>query len=248
VDGWTTRICPLPIPTQLNATENAMPPRAAGATGKRVAKAAAISAPPRPKRLAAAAAPRSYAEADEGEDVVVTPSDVAEVAAAARSSAPAAPSGSRSVAGHDGSRDAWGRLSAFKDAPSHFRPNLTPRQMLEQGMHGGIYFNPKGGKPGILYPRHTHPDGIPGVGIDEFPPAWFEGVPSRLYSSRCYSVANNRYRVKSGLDQEGWERSGWICPVDPRGWTQWYFRFFLGRRLEGDEGESYATTERDARR
>ena len=104
-------------------------------------------------------------------------------------------------------------------------------------MHGGIYFNPKGGKPGVKYPRGRYPNGIPGVSITEFPPEWFAGVPKELYQSRKYSAARNLHCVKSGLDQAGWESSGWINACDPRGWTQWYFRFYSGRRLSGGEDE-----------
>lgn len=109
--------------------------------------------------------------------------------------------------------------------------------MLLKGMHGGIYFNPKGGKPGLKYPRSRYPDGIPGVGYEEFPKEWFEGVPRELFASRRYDATRNCHKVKSGLDQAGWESSGWINDCDPRGWTQWYFRFFQGRRLEGGEDE-----------
>jgi len=143
----------------------------------------------------------------------------------------------RRVAPHKGTKDAQGRLTPFKDAPAHFKPNLTPSEMLRKGMHGGIYWNPKGGKPGIRYPRNKFPKGIPGVSIDEFPKEWFEGVPKELYLSRRYSTNNNCYKVKSGLDQAGWESSGWITDHDPRGWTQWYFRFYSGRRLDDGEDE-----------
>ena len=143
----------------------------------------------------------------------------------------------RRVAPHKGTKDAQGRLTPFKDAPAHFKPNLTPSEMLRKGMHGGIYWNPKGGKPGIRYPRNKFPKGIPGVSIDEFPKEWFEGVPKELYLSRRYSTSNNCYKVKSGLDQAGWESSGWITDHDPRGWTQWYFRFYSGRRLDDGEDE-----------
>ena len=165
------------------------------------------------------------------------PAIVKSASGCAVKAAPSAPQGTRWTSCHTGSKDANGRLTAFKDAPSWFRPTLTPREMLLLGMHGGIYFNPKGGKPGVKFPRSKYPDGIPGVTINEFPVEWFEGVPRELYASRRYDCARNAYKVKSGLDQVGWETSGWINPCDPRGWTQWYFRFFSGRRLEGGEDE-----------
>ena len=139
--------------------------------------------------------------------------------------APAKPGGLMQVSCHTGAKDDNGRLKAFKDAPSWFRPTLAPREMLLKGMHGGIYFNPKGGKPGVKYPRSKFPKGIPGVTVDEYPEEWFEGVPKALYMSRKYDTRHNAYRVKSGLDQAGWESSGWINECDPRGWTQWYAFF-----------------------
>ena len=149
-----------------------------------------------------------------------------------------AKAGAKWVSCHSGVKEkATGRLAPFVDAPSWFRPSLTPREMLLKGMHGGIYFNPKGGKPGIKYPRSKYPKGIPGVTIDEYPKEWFAGVPKELYMSRRYDASRNCYGVKSGLDQAGWESSGWITEWDPRGWTQWYFRFFMGRRLSDGEDE-----------
>ena len=183
--------------------------------------------------------------------------------------APPKPTGQKMVSCHTGEKEN-GRLVKFKDAPAWFRPVLTPREMLLKGMHGGIYFNPKGGKPGVKYPRNKYPNGIPGVTIDEYPDKWFKGVPKELYASRRYDHKRNAYGVKSGLDQVGWETSGWINQCDPRGWTQvcvrvcdskallflvsdfvltaslsslslacaqWYFRFYMGRRLSGGEDE-----------
>ena len=37
----------------------------------------------------------------------------------------------------------------------------------------------------------------------------------------CWNV-----QVKSGQNQAQWEKAGWITAQDPRGWFQWYCRFF----------------------
>ena len=115
----------------------------------------------------------------------------------------------------------------FKDRDD-FRPNLTPSQCIRAGIFGGIYFNPRGGKPGILGAQ---------VAIDpkEFPKAWFDRLPIEAYAGRRYDASRNRYKVVAGKDQAFWESKGWIDPQDPRGWFQWYCRFFMGRRTDDDD-------------
>lgn len=127
----------------------------------------------------------------------------------------------------EGTRDELGRL-VFDDAPD-FRPTLTPKQVIQAGSFGGIYFNPIGGRPGIISPS--------GVDIDasEFPADWFEGLEDDMYKARRYIAERNKYKVKAGQNQADWERSGWIAAQDPRGWFQWYCRFYQGRRSADDE-------------
>ena len=54
-----------------------------------------------------------------------------------------------------------------------------------------IYFNPKGGKPGIKYP-----DGVP-IDHTEFPKDWFEGLDEEFYLARRYLASRNKYGVSS---------------------------------------------------
>ncbi|PRW44939.1 Cysteine histidine-rich domain [Chlorella sorokiniana] len=125
----------------------------------------------------------------------------------------------------EGQRDSQGRL-VFGDHPE-FRPNLTPKQVIRAGSFGGIYFNPVGGKPGILGKRVE-------VSHEEFPADWFAGLPKKQYAARIYTFSTNKYGVKAGQDQAFWEDKGWIDKQDPRGWFQWYCRFYQGRRSADD--------------
>jgi hypothetical protein len=60
-----------------------------------------------------------------------------------------------------------------------------------------IYFNPKGGRPGIWGPT---------VDIDhkEFPADWFEGLPDKMFQARRYDIKTNKYGVKAGQPQAAW--------------------------------------------
>ncbi len=87
-----------------------------------------------------------------------------------------------------------------------FKPQLTPKKMLELGVFGGAYF---------------------GLNIKEYPKSWF----TKAKISKNFDVNLNRFRVASGLSREHWIKKGWIFKEDPLGWFQWYCRFSLGRRI-----------------
>jgi len=93
-----------------------------------------------------------------------------------------------------------------KDYYKIFKPELSPKKMLELGVFGGSYF---------------------GLSIKEYPKSWFK--KSKI--SRTFDVNINRFRIKSGLSKKHWIEKGWIFKEDPLGWFQWYCRFSMGRRL-----------------
>ena len=88
-----------------------------------------------------------------------------------------------------------------------FKPELSPKKMLELGVFGGSYF---------------------GLNIKEYPKSWF--VHTKI--SKNFNVNLNRFKVKSGLSRQHWMEKGWIFKEDPLGWFQWYCRFSNGRRIK----------------
>jgi len=97
-----------------------------------------------------------------------------------------------------------------RDFDPDFKPELTPGEMLELGVFGGKYMTDC---------RH------------EFPETWF--AKAKLSPGRS-DPSLNYFGVTASQPLSVWRRKGWIHPNDPRGWFQWYCRYFLGRRL-GDE-------------
>ena len=93
-----------------------------------------------------------------------------------------------------------------EDCYKIFKPQLTPKKMLEMGVFGGSYFDGK---------------------IKEYPKSWF--INAKL--SKSFDVEKNRFKVKAGLTRKEWLEKGWIFKEDPLGCFQWYCRFKNGRRL-----------------
>ena len=94
-----------------------------------------------------------------------------------------------------------------------FKPHLSPQEMLEIGIFGGLYF---GGD-------------IP----KEFPKKWFKNA--KLSDDGIKQKELNYYGVDASQPLVVWQSKGWIHKDDPRGWFQWYCRYYMGRRHEDDE-------------
>jgi len=115
----------------------------------------------------------------------------------------------------------------FEDNPD-FRPNLSPKEVLQLGSFGGTYFRP-------IYSSVTKQKYGKEV-WEELPKDWLAGLNIRTQvASPVYDNKVNKYGVKCGASLEEWENSGWIVKQDPYGWFQWYCRFYQGRRTEDDE-------------
>jgi hypothetical protein len=99
----------------------------------------------------------------------------------------------------------------FADHPE-FRPNLTPKEVLQLGSFGGTYFRPiKSGVTGESYKDVWK----------ELPQDWLEGLDvKKQVESPDYRVEVNKYKAKCGGSLDMWESSGWITHVDPYGWFQ----------------------------
>lgn len=91
-----------------------------------------------------------------------------------------------------------------------FEPELTPAQMLALGVFGGKYMTDC---------------------RKEFPKSWFQHA--RLCHER-HDPQLNFFKVNASQPLWYWRKKGWIYWEDPRGWFQWYCRYYLGRRCPDD--------------
>ncbi len=91
-----------------------------------------------------------------------------------------------------------------------FKPELTPKQMLALGVFGGKYMTDC---------------------KKEFPADWF--IKAKL-NPKKHDASLNYFGVNASQPLAVWRKKGWIHPEDPRGWFQWYCRYYLGRRGPDD--------------
>jgi len=92
-----------------------------------------------------------------------------------------------------------------------FKPELTPKEMLELGIFGGKYMTDC---------------------REEFPASWYNQV--RLCPKR-HDPKLNYFGINASQPLSLWRKKGWIYPDDPRGWFQWYCRYYMGRRLPEED-------------
>lgn len=94
---------------------------------------------------------------------------------------------------------------------SEFKPELSPKELLALGVFGGKYMTDC---------------------LAEFPDHWFEDAK---LSPEKKNIDLNYYRVDASLPLRDWQEKGWINPLDPRGWFQWYCRYYYGRRVPDED-------------
>jgi len=87
-----------------------------------------------------------------------------------------------------------------------FQPHFSPKEMLAMGVFEGKYCNDC---------------------TAELPADWFEAAKI----SDKPDVSLNYFGIKSRQPLSVWQQKGWVFEPDPRGWFQWYCRYYLGRRL-----------------
>lgn len=98
-----------------------------------------------------------------------------------------------------------------KQFDPRFKPDLTPKQMLALGIFGGKYMTDC---------------------RKEFPKDWFTNAK---LSPEGYNKEKNFFKVKASQSLIEWRRKGWIYQEDPRGWFQWYCRYYIGRRIPQED-------------
>ena len=98
-----------------------------------------------------------------------------------------------------------------KNFDPEFKPELTPKQMLALGVFGGRYMTDC---------------------LNEFPADWYEKAK---IDPEGPDKNLNFFKVSASKPLSYWRKKGWIRDQDPRGWFQWYCRYYMGRRSVDDD-------------
>ncbi|MCF7917128.1 MAG: hypothetical protein K9L61_05055 [Candidatus Omnitrophica bacterium] len=92
-----------------------------------------------------------------------------------------------------------------------FQPEVTPKEMLELGVFGGKYMTDC---------------------RKEFPQSWYK--KAKLCAKK-HDPQLNYFGLNASQPLAVWRQKGWIHEDDPRGWFQWYCRYYLGRRIPEED-------------
>lgn len=98
-----------------------------------------------------------------------------------------------------------------KEFDPRFKPELTPKEMLALGVFGGKYMTDCG---------------------PEFPRDWYKDAK---LSPEGSNPKINYFGVNASQPLSVWRAKGWIYEEDPRGWFQWYCRYYMGRRIPKED-------------
>jgi len=98
-----------------------------------------------------------------------------------------------------------------KNFAPEFTPELSPKQMLALGVFCGKYMRDC---------------------MEEFPEDWF--TRAKFSKEKGEDCTLNFFKIKASQPLSVWRKKGWIRKDDPRGWFQWYCRYYMGRRHEDD--------------
>lgn len=105
----------------------------------------------------------------------------------------------------------WLTEPAGRNFDPRFRPELKPADLLQLGVFGGKYMTDCAA---------------------EFPASWFKRAK---LSPERRDPALNYFGINASQPLAVWRRKRWIYHEDPRGWFQWYCRYYRGRRCLDDE-------------
>lgn len=94
-----------------------------------------------------------------------------------------------------------------KNFDPEFTPELTPAEMLKLGVFGGKYMTDC---------------------QNEFPKSWF--AEAKLCHEK-HDPDLNYFGINASQPLSVWKKKGWLYQGDPRGWFQWYCRYYMGRRI-----------------
>lgn len=101
-----------------------------------------------------------------------------------------------------------------KNFDPNFKPELTPKEMLKLGVFGGIYM------------RDCK---------NEFPADWFIDAKLAPEGTHKHDAKLNYFGKNASQKLSIWKQKGWIYKHDPRGWFQWYCRYYMGRRIPEED-------------